>query len=50
MASTDDTPGQDAKFREMFGSGYGEGDTHADWTFAFDPASEPALFYIVAPM
>ena len=45
MASTDGTPGQDAKFGEMFGSGYGlEGGAHADWTFAFDPASEPALF------
>lgn len=50
MASTNDTPGQDAKFREMFGSGYGEDDTHANWTFAFDPASEPSLFHIVAPM
>ena len=38
-ASTDGTPGQDAKFWEMFGSGYGylEGGAHADWTFAFDP-------------
>ena len=45
MASTDGTPGQDAKFGEMFGSGYGlEGGAHADWIFAFDPASEPALF------
>ena len=46
MASTYGTPGQDAKFGEMFGSGYGylEGGAHADWTFAFDPASEPTLF------
>ena len=44
MASTDGTAGQDAKFGEMFGSGYGlEGGAHADWTFAVDPASEPTL-------
>eukprot|EP01048_Picozoa_sp_COSAG05_P010570 COSAG05_NODE_939_length_6517_cov_2.480524_3_plen_227_part_00 len=45
MASTNGTPSQDAKFEEMFGSDYGlEGGAHTDWTFAFDPASEPALF------